>query len=69
MFEQFNLHDITTIKYSQLCEVFVKKIKKYSENQIVDVKKTIENKIYSRDTFDKINKLSELKFMNWLLSP
>lgn len=69
MFEQFNLHDITTIKYSQLCEVFVKKIKKYSENQIEDVKKTIENKIYSRDTFDKINKLSELKFMNWLLSP
>ena len=69
MFEQFNLHDITTIKYSILCETFVKKLKKYSNTHIFDLKKVIENKIYSHETYDKINNISELKFINWLLSP
>ena len=69
VFEQFNLYDISTIKYSEICEIFMKKIKKKSQQNITNNTETIKKKIYSGETFEKINKLTPLKFVNWILSP
>ena len=37
VFRIFQTYDIDTIKYSNICEIFIKKLRKYAENEIPDV--------------------------------
>ena len=63
-------HPIDTIKYSNICEIFINKLHKYSlKNDLNDVDAKLKEKLYI-GTFEKnLLELSPLRFINWLLNP
>jgi hypothetical protein len=68
VFQSFQSCDIDTIKYSNICEIFVKKIRKYSDKELPGVKARLKNKLYN-STNDKLRGMSALRYVNWLLHP
>jgi len=68
-FRIFQTYDIDTIKYSNICEIFIKKLRKYSENELQDVKILLKEKLYNNESIVKLNELSPLRYINWILYP
>jgi len=67
VFRFFQTYDIDTIKYSNICEIFIKKISKYSENEMSDVKILLNEKLYN--TSNNLEEMSALRYINWILYP
>ena len=67
VFRFFQTYDIDTIKYSNICEIFIKKISKYSENEMSDVKILLNEKLYN--TSNNLGEMSALRYINWILYP
>jgi|TARA_B110000483_G_scaffold155354_1_gene184562 hypothetical protein len=64
-FQILQTHDISNIKYINICDIFIKKIHKI--NNLIELKSTIPNKLYDYKCKDNLNKLSALRFVNWLI--
>jgi len=68
-FRIFQTYDIDTIKYSNICEIFIKKLRKYSEKELLDVKILLKEKLYNNESVKKLNEMSPLRYINWILYP
>jgi hypothetical protein len=68
-FRIFQTYDIDTIKYSNICEIFIKKLRKYSESELLDVKILLKEKLYNNESVNKLNEMSSLRYINWILYP
>jgi hypothetical protein len=69
VFRIFQTYDIDTIKYSNICEIFIKKLRKYSENEIPDVKILLKEKLYNNASINNLEEMSALRYINWILYP
>ena len=69
VFRIFQTYDIDTIKYSNICEIFIKKLRKYSENEIPDVKILLKEKLYNNTSISNLEEMSALRYINWTLNP
>jgi hypothetical protein len=69
VFRIFQTYDIDTIKYSNICEIFIKKLRKYSENEIPDVKILLKEKLYNNVSISNLEEMSALRYINWILYP
>ena len=69
VFRIFQTYDIDTIKYSNICEIFIKKLRKYSENEIPDVKILLKDKLYNNVSISNLEEMSALRYINWILYP
>ena len=69
VFRIFQTYDIDTIKYSNICEIFIKKLRKYSENEIPDVKILLKEKLYNNASIINLEEMSALRYINWILYP
>jgi len=69
VFRIFQTYDIDTIKYSNICEIFIKKLRKYSETEIPDVKVLLKEKLYNNVSINKLEEMSALRYVNWILHP
>jgi len=69
VFRIFQTYDIDTIKYSNICEIFIKKLRKYSENEIPDVKILLKEKLYNNTSISNLEEMSALRYINWILHP
>jgi hypothetical protein len=69
VFRIFQTYDIDTIKYSNICEIFIKKLRKYSENEIPDVKILLKEKLYNNASISNLEEMSALRYINWILYP
>ena len=67
-FQLLQQYDIDTIKYVSICEIFIKKIHKYSK-KINTILPTLNNNLYNPICLDKIQELSALRFVNWTMNP
>ncbi len=68
-FRIFQTYDIDTIKYSNICEIFIKKLRKYSESELQEVKTLLKDKLYNNASINKLEEMSPLRFVNWILYP
>ena len=68
-FRIFQTYDIDTIKYSNICEIFIKKLRKYSESELLDVKILLKEKLYNNESVNKLKEMSSLRYINWILYP
>ena len=68
VFRIFQTYDIDTIKYSNICEIFIKKLRKYTENEIPDVKILLKEKLYNTSN-SNLEEMSALRYINWILHP
>ena len=68
VFRIFQTYDIDTIKYSNICEIFIKKLRKYTENEIPDVKILLKEKLYNTSN-SNLEEMSALRYINWILYP
>jgi len=69
VFRIFQTYNIDTIKYSNICEIFIKKLRKYSENEILDVKILLKEKLYTNASISNLEEMSALRYINWTLHP
>jgi hypothetical protein len=69
VFRIFQTYDIDTIKYSNICEIFIKKLRKYSESEIPAVKILLKEKLYNNVSINKLEEMSALRYVNWILHP
>ena len=69
VFRIFQTYDIDTIKYSNICEIFIKKLRKYSENEIPDVKILLKEKLSDNESIRNLEEMSALRYINWILYP
>jgi len=70
VFQNFQTYDVDTIKYSNICEIFVKKLRKYSnEETLLDIKTRIKEKINDNKSIKNLSEMSPLRYINWLLHP
>lgn len=69
VFRIFQTYDIDTIKYSNICEIFIKKLRKYKENEIPDVKILLKEKLYNNISISNLEEMSGLRYINWILHP
>jgi len=70
VFQNFQTYDVDTIKYSNICEIFVKKLRKYSnEETLLDIKTRIKEKINDNRSIKNLSDMSPLRYINWLLHP
>ena len=70
VFQNFQTYDVDTIKYSNICEIFVKKLRKYSNEEILlDIKTRIKEKINDNKSIKNLSEMSPLRYINWLLHP
>ena len=69
VFRIFQTYDIDTIKYSNICEIFIKKLRKYKENEIPDVKILLKEKLYNNTSISNLEEMSGLRYINWILHP
>ena len=69
VFRIFQTYDIDTIKYSNICEIFIKKLRKYAENEIPDVKILLKEKLYNNTSICNLEEMSALRYINWILHP
>jgi len=68
-FRIFQTYDIDTIKYSNICEIFIKKLRKYSESELREVKLVLKDKLYNNISINKLEEMSPLRYINWILHP
>ena len=69
-FQIFQTYDMDSIKYSNLCEIFIKKLRKYSEiDELREVKLILKDKLYNNESVSKSEELSPLRYINWILNP
>jgi hypothetical protein len=64
-FQILQTHDISNIKYINICNIFIKKIHKI--NNLTELKSRIPHKLHDYKCRDNLNKLSALRFVNWLI--
>lgn len=69
VFRIFQTYDIDTIKYSNICEIFIKKLRKYKENEIPGVKILLKEKLYNNTSISNLEEMSALRYINWILHP
>ncbi len=69
VFRIFQTYDIDTIKYSNICEIFIKKLRKYKENEIPGVKILLKEKLYNNTSISNLEEMSGLRYINWILHP
>jgi hypothetical protein len=70
VFENFQTYDMDTIKYSNICEIFVKKLRKYLDRKsLLQIKGRIKEKINDNKSIKNLNEMSPLRYINWLLHP
>ena len=69
VFRIFQTYDIDTIKYSNICEIFIKKLRKYKENEIPGVKILLKEKLYNNTSISNLEEMSALRYINWILYP
>jgi len=70
VFQNFQTYDVDTIKYSNICEIFVKKLRKYSNEEILlEIKTRIKEKINDNKSIKNLSEMSPLRYINWLLHP
>ena len=70
VFQNFQTFEIDTIKYSNICEIFVKKLRKYLDDETLGTIKTrIKEKINDNKSIKNLNEMSPLRYVNWLLHP
>ena len=69
VFRIFQTYDIDTIKYSNICEIFIKKLRKYAENEIPDVQILLKEKLYNNISIINLQEMSALRYINWILHP
>ena len=70
VFQNFQAYDIDTIKYSNICEIFVKKLRKYKdEKSLLEMKSRVKEKINDNESIKNLNEMSPLRYINWLLYP
>ena len=69
VFQFFQSYDIDTIKYSNICEIFIKKLRKYSEKELIELKQLLKEKLYNNISVIKLAEMSPLRYINWLLYP
>jgi len=69
VFQIFQTYDIDTIKYSNICEIFIKKLRKYSEKDLQAVKILLKDKLYNNTSINNLEEMSALRFVNWILHP
>ena len=70
VFQNFQTFEIDTIKYSNICEIFVKKLRKYLDDESLGTIKTrIKEKINDNKSIKNLNEMSPLRYVNWLLHP
>lgn len=70
VFQNFQAYDIDTIKYSNICEIFVKKLRKYKDKKsLLDMKSRVKEKINDNQSIKNLNEMSPLRYINWLLYP
>jgi len=68
-FQIIKTYYIDTIKYSNICEVFIKKLRKYSQDELINLQSRLKEKLYNPECGDKLSEMSALRFVNWLLNP
>ena len=70
IFQNFQAYDIDTIKYSNICEIFVKKLRKYKdEKSLLEMKSRIKEKVNDNKSIKNLHEMSPLRYINWLLHP
>ncbi len=70
VFQNFQTYDIDTIKYSNICEIFVKKLRKYlDKDTLFSLKSRIKEKLSDNKLINNLNQMSPLRYVNWLLHP
>jgi hypothetical protein len=69
VFRIFQTYDIDTIKYSNICEIFIKKLRKYAENEMPDVQILLKEKLYNNTSIINLQEMSALRYINWILHP
>ena len=70
VFQNFQTFEIDTIKYSNICEIFVKKLRKYLDEKTLGIMKTrIKEKINDNKSIKNLSEMSALRYINWLLHP
>jgi len=70
VFQNFQTFEIDTIKYSNICEIFVKKLRKYLDDKALGLIKTrIKEKINDNKSIKNLSEMSALRYVNWLLHP
>jgi hypothetical protein len=70
VFQNFQTFEIDTIKYSNICEIFVKKLRKYLDDETLSTIKTrVKEKINDNKSIKNLNEMSPLRYVNWLLHP
>jgi len=70
IFQNFQAYDIDTIKYSNICEIFVKKLRKYKdEKSLFEMKSRIKEKVNDNKSIKNLHEMSPLRYINWLLHP
>ena len=70
VFQNFQTFEIDTIKYSNICEIFVKKLRKYLDEETLSTIKTrIKEKINDNKSIKNLSEMSPLRYVNWLLHP
>ena len=68
-FQILKTYYMVTIKYSNICEIFIKKLRKYSKDDLFNIKTHLKEKLYNPQCEDKLAEMSALRFVNWLLNP
>ncbi len=70
VFQNFQAYDIDTIKYSNICEIFVKKLRKYKDKKsLLEMKSRVKEKLNDNKSIKNLNEMSPLRYINWLLYP
>ena len=70
VFQNFQTFEIDTIKYSNICEIFVKKLRKYLDDETLSTIKTrVKEKINDNKSIKNLSEMSPLRYVNWLLHP
>ena len=70
VFQNFQTFEIDTIKYSNICEIFVKKLRKYLDDETLSTIKTrVKEKINDNKSIKNLSEMSALRYVNWLLHP
>ena len=68
VFDSFKSPDINITKYSNICEIFIKKIRKFSDKELPHIKLRIKEKLYNT-TSERRKEMSALRYINWILHP
>jgi len=68
-FQILQTYKIDTVGYCNICEIFIKKLRKYSMEDLTNIRHSIQNKLYDPTCESKTQDMSRLRYVNWLLSP